>query len=400
MPSAVGRRRVGGDPPAATTSSSSSSDEDAPLASHRAFARLGGGATGSRVTGSPSSRASPGARVVTCRVKVFNLARLDVVGGTAEVDIAVFLSWKDPAMRGRTSGFGRTVAEYESLWSPKVEINNGRELVEMWDGDTAWNFKSVETGLMLYSQRYRGVVTNRCDLRRFPFDGDVITIQLGPAHYPASKVRMEIDAAVPSVVCGDSLMEWSCSKDVLSRAFSKSVGAKEFSNCEFGIVVMRNYGYYLWKIVLINFLVAVWSWTVFWMEPDDLGERMNTTLTLFLASVAFLFVTNDALPKVSYLTAMDKIILSSFLLLFLTAVESFAVFVISSPRYFDDRALANTVDWVSVAVFPSLCVLSNLSLVVYGAATQASALDTGAFKAHSERGQEKGTASKQVTNEK
>lgn len=60
----------------------------------------------------------------------------------------------------------------------------------------------------------------------------------------------------------------------------------------------RRYGFYLYKVVLINMLLTIWSWVMFWMDVTEFADRMNVVLTLFLANVAFLFVISDKLPKV------------------------------------------------------------------------------------------------------
>jgi hypothetical protein len=93
------------------------------------------------------------------------------------------------------------------------------------------------------------------------------------------------------------------------------------------------------------------------------AERLNTLLTLFLASVAFLYVVNDKIPLVSYLTLLDKITLSSFFLLFVMAVESFVVHVTGAPEYGNDEATARLIDWWSARVFP-LASVSLFSLFI------------------------------------
>jgi hypothetical protein len=64
----------------------------------------------------------------------------------------------------------------------------------------------------------------------------------------------------------------------------------------------RLYGFYIYKVMLINVILSVWSWAIFWMEASDFADRMNVSLTLFLANVAFLFVISDKLPKVRQMT--------------------------------------------------------------------------------------------------
>jgi len=55
---------------------------------------------------------------------------------------------------------------------------------------------------------------------------------------------------------------------------------------------------------------------------------MSTTLTLFLAAVAFLYVVGEALPKISYLTLLDKAMLVAFAAIFLSGFESFLSYVL------------------------------------------------------------------------
>ena len=73
-----------------------------------------------------------GPRKVYMRFRIFDMKQVDAVAGTAFIDFAVYLRWFDPSLINISrSAFGRTVREYESLWSPKVEINNTVEMKEM-----------------------------------------------------------------------------------------------------------------------------------------------------------------------------------------------------------------------------------------------------------------------------
>ena len=97
------------------------------------------------------------------------------------------------------------------------------------------------------------------------------------------------------------------------------------------------------------------------MGVFQFAERLNTLLTLFLASVAFLYVVNDKIPLVSYLTVLDKITLSSFFLRFIMAVESFAVHLLGAPEHGTDEASARAVDWWAARLFP----LASVSLFAF-----------------------------------
>ena len=64
------------------------------------------------------------------------------------------------------------------------------------------------------------------------------------------------------------------------------------------------------------------SFTAFAIPREELGDRMSIVLTLLLTAVAFKLVIADALPKVSYFTALDKYMNAMFALLFIVAVEN------------------------------------------------------------------------------
>ena len=237
------------------------------------------------------------------------------------------------------------------------QINNDLGLEKVWDADTSWNLKDYSTGEIKHSQRYRGLISNNMDLRNFPFDSDVIVVSLGPKFYKEDKVvfKHELEFKIEDTAVHSALEEWEVALPV-SIDFKQ--GAFGHGNVLLNIIVHRNSGYYIWKVLLINLLAGMFSWSVFLIPASDISDRINSTLTLFLAEVAFLFVIADKLPKVSYLTVMDKIILGSFILLFSTAFESIIAYSFVAENKFFSSCLgpnndsAEMVDMVSAAFFP------------------------------------------------
>ena len=62
--------------------------------------------------------------------------------------------------------------------------------------------------------------------------------------------------------------------------------------------------------------MSLMALTSFIPSRDDAGDRLGITLTLILASIAFKYTLQDAIPKVSYQTIMDVYIVSNFALAF------------------------------------------------------------------------------------
>jgi hypothetical protein len=136
-----------------------------------------------------------------------------------------------------------------------------------------------------------------------------------------------------------------------------------YSNVEFVIVVHRNFLYYVWKVLCIVYLLIMSMFVCFCMEAvDDFADRINICLTLFLAAVAFLYVVGESLPKVPYLTLLDKLMLISFLFIFLGGLESLVSrnYARSSPS---DPGL---VDTVALIVFPLAYFGLNFFFLVKG----------------------------------
>jgi hypothetical protein len=310
-------------------------------------------------------------RKVYFRAILHDMANPDCANGTVSVEITVYLRWFDEGLvhADEKLNFRRTAEEYAQLWSPQLEVNDvcGVNVDEVWGPDTSWNLKSYETGEIKYSQRYRAVIKNFHDLRKFPFDSDEVVISLGPQFMRSDKFVLESDpdAQNASVLNAEGyplLGEWSLDP----KRANACAETGTHSRIVMRFHIYRNYQFYVYKVFMVNVLATTWSWSVFFEEPTNMEARMNTTLTLFLASVAFLFVVNDKLPKIPYLTVMDQLMGLTFVFLFCTGLESLGAYLLATDgRWFSygDAAAADTLDQLAVVAFPSVYIMLNFCLI-------------------------------------
>ena len=78
------------------------------------------------------------------------------------------------------------------------------------------------------------------------------------------------------------------------------------------IYIKRQSSYYLFKIILpIIFILAI-SWSVFWVRGSQLEAKVNVTIVCLLSLIAYNFIIDEDLPKLSYLTFLDSFILLSY----------------------------------------------------------------------------------------
>ena len=97
------------------------------------------------------------------------------------------------------------------------------------------------------------------------------------------------------------------------------------------------------------------SWAVFWINPVKFGPQLGIAATAMLTLIAFQFALTAILPKLSYFTTMDKLILGSSGLVFLSFVESvLTIYLVSIGK----EAAAIKVDDICRWLFP-------LTFIVY-----------------------------------
>ena len=92
------------------------------------------------------------------------------------------------------------------------------------------------------------------------------------------------------------------------------------------------------------------SWTVFWIDPDQLGVQIGVATTSILTLIAFLFSLKALLPPVSYLTRMDMFIYGSLVLVFIALLEALTTCILAAHG---KGGIARRFDWWCRGIFPA-----------------------------------------------
>ena len=79
--------------------------------------------------------------------------------------------------------------------------------------------------------------------------------------------------------------------------------------------VSRKYGFYEMKVLLPLVLLTNGSFLLMLEGADSIGERMELMFTMFLAAFALLYVVGETVPRVDFLTTIDRIIYLSLFVL-------------------------------------------------------------------------------------
>ena len=70
---------------------------------------------------------------------------------------------------------------------------------------------------------------------------------------------------------------------------------------------------FVYKIILPVFLILSVAWFVLWIPTSKLDARLTTSMVALLSLIAYNFVFSEDIPKLNYLTALDKYILLSYI---------------------------------------------------------------------------------------
>jgi len=176
---------------------------------------------------------------------------------------------------------------------------------------------------------YETTFVQTMDLHSFPFDRQILSVQL----QTMTNDNDIVFAPVPNSFSWYGLMGglasmWKCYPPVLAYSVSD-----EIPNAELQLRIERNPWYYLANVVVPLFLIVMLSMCAFALPVSDLSDRMSVVLTLVLTSVAFKYVVAGYLPKMSYMTFLDKYVLISFVMLCGVALENCVMFIKDQQNY-------------------------------------------------------------------
>ena len=98
--------------------------------------------------------------------------------------------------------------------------------------------------------------------------------------------------------------------------------AGEHTRLDHTIKIARQPAYYIWKYVIPLCFIVLMSWSVFWLDPEHVGEQIGVATATTFALIAFLISLRQGLPQVAYLTRLDQLAVSATVLVFLALGEA------------------------------------------------------------------------------
>ena len=201
-----------------------------------------------------------------------------------------------------------------------------------FDNGTLRTFKE-ESGIAQFRQKF--------DFNDFPFDTQKLKIEILSGAFSTADPSINWPKGTASVTFvtpdkGAFLglynyqkknilkeMGWTIvSTDIVSKeiieedfydAYLNKIHTTSENSINLIIEIKRNSAHYLFKIIIPVFLILCVAWSVLWIPTYKLDARLTTSIVALLSLIAYNFVFEGDIPKLDYLTDLDKYILLSYI---------------------------------------------------------------------------------------
>ena len=286
-------------------------------------------------------------------VQVVDVTNIDDVSQSINVDFIVRQTWTD----SRMIPYEGCKFTLEKVWTPHIDVvNSGHLWTRLRDYVEVFQFGRVQ-----YMQRYHGAVVFPYQAHRFPFDKHEIALSFMSLEYGQSEVVLVNDDKFTGRSSNEfNVADWSIGS-VLTFVQSTYLDASERDHSQLNITLeaQRRTSYFIWKVMVPLTLIVAMSWSVFWLDPARYGPQVGLSATSMLTLIAFLFATQAIVPRLNYLTIMDKFVLGSTILVFLALAEAvMTAYFIAKER----EALAVRMDRHCRLIFPAAFAVMILLL--------------------------------------
>lgn len=306
------------------------------------------------------SRPHEGERPTQVRVRIFVLDLDEINTASQYFSANVYLEYRWHDQRLAHGLPNEVLRSLNEVWHPRIQLINQQKV---WP-----TFPEIveisPTGEVAYRQRIWGSFSQPLKLKNFPFDQQIFTIQLTAVSYTPDEVELLLNPDSRSGVARNlSITDW----DIIDWKaepvpFKICPGEPDNAGFTLSFEAKRQTGYFIVKVIIPLLLIVAMSWIVFWINPKESGTQISVAVTTMLTLIAYRFAVGANLPKVSYLTRLDYLILGSTFLVFASLIE---VIITSSYTKSGHHERALSIDHVARWMFPSMFALLALKSLVF-----------------------------------
>ena len=314
---------------------------------------------------------------VTVGVFVADIIDLNEVNENFQIELILIATWHDPrlAFDAEKEGSDQKIfqgpyqfAEVFAGWWPQLLILN-----EVGRGDfNAVKITVYSDGQVRYAEQRNVLLETPMSLQDYPFDIQHLKAYIIPFGNKEDEVVLKINDGLRQATdeyvkrhSNVNIAEWDLQHLEMKEGetFYRYDGKKQdISQILLTIVMKRQSAHVVWDIICPLFILVSMVWSIFWMDIESLADRLNISFIGILTIVAYQFLIIDNMPRISYLTFTDAMLLSSFVIMSVTIFESLYIHNLVKRN---KQTKAIRIDRISRWAFPSAYVLSVVGNYFY-----------------------------------
>lgn len=277
---------------------------------------------------------------VSVGIVFLDVTKIDDVNQTFTADFYFIYRWSDPRLDVSGEENAPDVRLYESdeIWNPQLVLLNQRNLKDYYDEV----LRVDVSGNVQYVQRFFGELSSPLDLKDYCFDQQVLPIQVASVRYSPEELMLSSNEQMTGKRDVFSIAGWTVDLDKpqVTGEYLAFQG-RDIASIEFPLIGRRHSGYFLIKLLIPLALIVFMAWAVFWIDPSALGPQIGLPTSAVFTFIVFNFRIGQVLPRISYLTRIDRFVLGATFLVFMALGEAVTTTMLARKG---KEALAKKID--------------------------------------------------------
>ncbi|XP_045600221.2 glycine receptor subunit alpha-2 [Procambarus clarkii] len=252
--------------------------------------------------------------------------------GTFAADVFFAQSWRDHRLvlpTNMTSDYRLLDLDWLGhLWRPDGFFKNAKEVnfqTMTVPNHYVWLYQDLT---LLYMVKLTLTLTCAMNFALYPHDTQECKLQIESLSHTTHDLVFAWDAGVPLVVNHDIELPQQMIVSNVTADCTQVYSTGNFTCLEVIFRLKRHLGHYLFHTYIPTCLIVIMSWVSFWIRPDIAPARVTLGVTSLLTLSTQHAKSQDALPPVSYIKAIDIFMSACTLFVFMVLMEYAVICVI------------------------------------------------------------------------
>jgi len=250
---------------------------------------------------------------------------------TFEFTGVLTLTWKDPRVAFDAKEIGVPEILYQgdyqfnevaTGWYPQVVLVNEAGNFQK----SGVQLRVLPDGTSILKEKLTAVAELDFDMHNFPFDSHHLDAVFAILGHGCGEIDLQVEEVNKDCLDSIKVPEWSLANpSLLAMKIPGIAASPEKQTAVYRIEATRQ-SFYMRRLILFPMvIIALLSFSIFWMEKSSLSDRNSVSFVGVLTAVAYQQIVVGVMPPASYVTYMHGALIMSFLLMSATVPVNFLV---------------------------------------------------------------------------